>query len=143
MIFRKVVTLVLFSLLLMNMQCDEDDVAILPCGSEIIIDSATYNEVDSHAIESATINDNCLDINIYDSGCNSDSWVMTLVDSGAIAESMPPQRYLKLSLFNDEACLAVFNKEGSFNLLPLRVEGTNEVLLHVEGLSEPILYTFN
>jgi len=143
MIFRKVVTFVLFSLLLMNMQCDEDDVVILPCSSEIIIDSATYNEVESHAIESASINDNCLDINIYDSGCDSNSWVMTLVDSGAIAESMPPQRYLKMSLFNDEACLAVFNKEESFDLLPLRVEGANEVLLHIEGLSEPILYTFN
>ncbi|WP_405576351.1 hypothetical protein [Winogradskyella sp. Asnod2-B02-A] len=140
---RKLMTLVLFGLLLMNTQCNEDDVAILPCGLEIIIDNSTYNDVESHAIENATITGNCLDISIYDSGCDSNNWVMTLVDSGAIAESMPPQRYLKLSLFNDEACLAVFNKEASFNLIPLRVEGANEVLLHVEGLSEPILYTFN
>ena len=59
-----------------------------------------------------------------------------------IAESFPPQRYLKLNLYNNEVCLAVFTKEESFDLTALRVEGTNEVLLNFEGFEESVLYTY-
>lgn len=126
----------------MNMQCDEDDVVLEPCGLEVVIDNAIYEEADAHAIENATINNDCIILNIADSGCDASTWVMTLIDSENVAESSPNQRYLKLTLYNNEACLAVFSKEEAFDLILLRVEGANEVLLNIEGLAEPVLYTY-
>ena len=139
---KKILMLSLFSLLLINMQCDDDDVVLIPCGLEVVIDNTTYEEAESHNIEHFIVNDDCLTLNIYDSGCDASTWMMTLIDSENIAESSPNQRYLKLTLYNNEACLAVFSKEEVFNLIPLRIEGVNEVLLNIEGIEESILYTY-
>lgn len=84
----------------------------------------------------------CLTVNITTSGCDASSWVSTLIDSENIAESMPPQRYLKLTLYNNEDCLTVFEKVETFDLSVLQVEGTNEVILNIEGLPESVLYTY-
>ncbi|WP_179008714.1 hypothetical protein [Winogradskyella forsetii] len=140
--FKKIIMLSLICLLFMNMQCDDDDVQTTPCGLEIVIDNTTYEEAESHPIESMNIEGDCININIAGSGCDASTWVMTLIDSGNIAESSPNQRYLKLSLYNNEACLAVFTKEESFDLTALRIDGVNEVLLNVEGFEEPILYVY-
>lgn len=141
--FRKIIMLIAFSLLLMNTQCDNDDVvATLPCDLEVVIDNANFEETEAYYIEGAIIDGDCISLIISDSGCDSENWIMTLIDSENIAESMPPQRYLKLTLYNDEVCLAYFSKQQSFDLIPLRIEGTNEVLLNIEGFEEPILYAY-
>jgi hypothetical protein len=54
---------------------------------------------------------------------------------------MPPQGYLKLALANNEACLAVFNKEQSFDLTRIKIDGANGVLLKIEDFKEPIIET--
>ncbi|WP_400077042.1 hypothetical protein [Winogradskyella sp. R77965] len=126
------------------MQCDEDDVLIETLCLEVLIDNNAYEtaESDYYTVGNVFFNENCLTLDVSSSGCDGSTWVFSLIDSENIAESMPPQRYLKLSLNNDESCLAVFTKEISFDLLPLRIEGTNEVLLNIEGFNEPILYAY-
>ena len=139
---NKILVLSLFCVLLLNMQCDEDDIVFEPCGLEVVIDNASYEDAEAHNIETVTLDGDCININILASGCDGSSWIMTLIDSENIAESFPPQRYLKLNLYNNEVCLAVFTKEESFDLTALRVEGTNEVLLNFEGFEESVLYTY-
>ncbi len=133
----------LMCILLLNMQCDTDEtITIEPCGLDIIIDDLAYNESEGYAINEVVIENDCITLGISGSGCDSDNWVMTLIDSGNVAESLPPQRYLKLDLTNNEVCLAFFTKYEEFDLSPLRVDGLNEVLLNIEGFSEPLLYTY-
>lgn len=141
---NKILVLSMLCLLMMNMQCDDDDVTTLPCGSEIVLDNNAFetSESDYYTINNIYFNDDCLTVEYTASGCDSNTWVMTLIDSENIAESMPPQRYLKLSLFNNEACLAVFNSQETFDLVPLRVQGANEVLLNIEDFTEPLLYSY-
>lgn len=140
---KKSLKFLFICILLFNMQCNDDEsVVVQPCGIDIILDNSAFNAAESHAIEGVIINNDCITITISDSGCDSSNWVMTLIDSENIAESMPPQRYLKLKLINNEVCLAYFNKQENFDLAPLRVEGLNEVILNIEGLATPITYTY-
>ncbi len=141
----KIIILFLFCMLLMNFQCDDDDDTPLSmCDATVVVDNSAYQtaETSFYSLASGEIEGDCLSVNIAASGCSGSSWVLTLVDSEDIAESMPPQRYLKLSLFNNEACLAVFNKEQSFDLTLLRIEGVNEILLNIEDFPEQLIYTY-
>ncbi|WP_299337191.1 hypothetical protein [uncultured Psychroserpens sp.] len=140
-----VTTCICFALLLMNTQCDEDNTIDSPCDQIAIIDNAFYQsaESDEFSVVDVVINDNCLSIDISASGCDGNTWSMVLVDSGDIAESSPPQRFLKLVFTNDEDCLAVIGQERSFDLSPLQTNDENEVILHIEGFTESITYTYN
>ena len=130
--YGKFIILLLFCTLLMNFQCDDDDVVQTSlCDDTVLLDNSAYQT-----------SEDCLKVNISSSGCDGSTWELTLIDSEDIAESMPPQRYLKLILVNNEACLAVFNKEQSFDISTLRIEGINEVLLNIEDFPEPILYSY-
>ena len=83
------------------------------CDLAVVLDNSIYETVESDfcSLKTAEIDGDCLSVNISASGCDGSTWVLTIVDSEEIAESMPPQRYLKLALANNEVCLAVFNKE--------------------------------
>jgi len=141
---RKVIMFSLTSMLLMNFQCNEDDVVLLPCGLEVVSNNEAYEtaESDNFGVLNVDLSGDCLTVDVTTSGCDSNDWVLTLIDSGNIAESMPPQRYLKLTLFNNQVCLVVLEKAETFDLSSLRVDGTNEVLLNIEGLPESVLYTY-
>ena len=133
-----------FTLLLMNTQCDEDDYIPQPCDQNVVVDNGFYNTVESDPYEVSTIiiDGNCLTVEISASGCDGNSWSLVLVDSGEVAESSPEQRYLKLVLTNEELCLAVVSQTRSFNLLPIQVEGSNEIILNIEGVSDAITYAY-
>ena len=62
-------------------------------------------------------------------------------DSEIILESIPPQRELRLSLKNEEACLAFITKEFTFDISSLRVDG-NQVQLKIVNADETILYEY-
>ncbi|OUS03358.1 hypothetical protein A9Q86_00125 [Flavobacteriales bacterium 33_180_T64] len=129
----------------MNTQCDDDDDLVeAPCEQTVIIDSGFYElaESDLYTLISVQIEDNCLAINVSASGCDSSSWSMVLVDSGAVAESSPEQRFLKFVFSNEEDCLAVFTQERSFDLSPLQITGSNEVILNIESFSETLTYMY-
>jgi len=134
-----------FILLLMNTQCDEDDGFLQePCDQMVVVDSGFYEsaESDVYSLINAEILDNCLAVNVSASGCDGNTWSMVLVDSGAVAESSPEQRFLKFVFSNDEECLAVFTQERSFDLSPIQVNGSNEIILNIEGFPEPLTYSY-
>lgn len=99
-------------------------------------------ESDSFSIENAEIIDDCLSLRIGASGCDGSSWHFDLVDSGAVVESFPEQRFLKLQLINNEACLAVIGRTVSFNLSSLQIEGSHEIILQIEGFGASIAYNY-
>lgn len=142
---KKVLFIMSVILCFMNMQCEGDDQPTSEvCDETTIINEAIYNDLVSayFTFVNAEIADNCLTIEISASGCDGNSWGFNLVDSGAVAESSPEQRYLKFQLINEEACLAVFNKTVSFDLTPLQISGSNEIILHLEGLEGSLNYTY-
>ena len=133
-----------FMLLFMNTQCDEDDIQSSPCDQMVVIDDGFFNSAVSSEFmfQSAEIIENCLNVSISASGCDSSTWSMVLVDSGAVAESLPEQRFLKFVFTNNEVCLAVFSQERSFDISNLQVEGSNEIILNIEGFPESITYQY-
>ena len=128
----------------MNMTCEEDDdlLEVVMCDQSVVIDSDLYVNLNSDTFSHAEIVDDCLQIEITSSGCSGESWEFKLVDSGVVAESLPEQRNLKFKLVNEELCLAIFSREVSFDLTPLQVDGSNEVVLNIEGFNTSLSYKY-
>ncbi len=139
----------LFMLILLFSACETKECCVIPpyqniCDDSVIISTDQY---DSASLESGTlldvnITDNCLNIRISASGCDGSSWMIEAYDSDGVAESLPEQRFIKISFENPEKCLAVFAKEVSFDLYDLRVEGSQEIILNVEGWEEGLRYVY-
>ncbi|KJD32196.1 hypothetical protein PK35_12250 [Tamlana nanhaiensis] len=133
---------------LTNMTCEESVDTVEDsdnCDKTVVIDANNYNnlQTDYFTVVNAKIIGDCLSINFQASGCSGDTWVFNLIDSGAIAESYPEQRYLKIQFVNNEACLAVFTKQVSFNLKPLQIsDNGGEVILHIDGLDDALSYKY-
>ena len=144
-IFKIMTLCFCFAVLLMNTQCDEDDVNVeLACDQIVVVDDGFYESAttDTFTPVNAIIDGVCLNIMVSASGCDGSTWSMVLVDSGGVAESLPEQRFLKLVFTNNETCLAVFNQDRTFDIRPLQIEGSNEIVLNIEGFPEPITYTY-
>lgn len=114
----------------------------LTCDQNVIISKTQYETApdDVYSIISLKINDNCLTIKFSAGGCDGNSWAPQLIDAGGVAESLPPQRTLRLSLDNKELCLAIVIKEISFNIKDLQVKGTSKVWLNISD--QRILYEY-
>lgn len=134
-----------FSLCFLNTTCDDDDLVITDCDQTTVISENLYNSLESanFTIIDAYIIDDCLTIEIGASGCDGNTWEFNLVDSGAVAESLPEQRYLKFQLINTELCDAYFEKTIAFDVTPLRIDnGVDKVILHIEGLESSLSYSY-
>lgn len=111
---------------------------------DVTINRQTYEKVksQSYTINNVTISGNMLTVTITSSGCNSNSWSVALIDKGVIAESMPPQRFLKLDFENKELCLAVFTKSYSFDISALQVNGYQQLILNLYGYKNGVVYNY-
>lgn len=139
----KVLTVLLCMFVLLA--CDKDDADNKPvnCEDKAIISADLYVSApdDDLIINSLEIVKDCLKINFSSSGCSGDSWELKLIDSGDILESFPPQRNLRLSLKNDEACDAYITKELTFDISSLRVDG-DRVKFNLKNFEEGIMYRY-
>ncbi|MFD2589166.1 hypothetical protein ACFSQJ_19740 [Croceitalea marina] len=128
---------------LLVLSCSNDNGDSNNCEFQTVINDELYRNSPSALL---TINDleisgNCLRIDFSSSGCSGNTWELNLIDSGAILESFPPQRMLRLTLKNEELCEALFTKQLTFDISNLKVDG-NTVLLNVEGYEDKILYKY-
>ncbi|MDD7885511.1 hypothetical protein [Flavivirga sp. 57AJ16] len=135
------------ALCFINMTCEEGDKIDLSseiCDQKITVNRNLFTNLESahFTFVNAQIIEDCLTLEISASGCDGHSWGFNLVDSGAVAESSPEQRSLKLQLLNKEACLAVFKRTISFDLRPLQINGSHEIILHLEGLETSLRYKY-
>ncbi len=112
------------------------------CDQSVLIDEDAYENApdDAFTLNAMSISGDCLSLNFTASGCDGSNWIVKLIDSDAIAESYPCQRYLRLSLENNEVCDALPTVELSFDISSLQIEGDEQVILHVSG--QDILYTY-
>jgi|GEM_PF-6025744 len=137
---------ILTLILLVLCACQSDDEMsrdlkdLAPCGDDVVINKAQFDNALSATILAVSLEDDCLTINYGASGCDASSIVATLIDAGDIAESLPPQRFMKLGI-ETGACLAYFEKEITINIRDLQVE-TSSVILHLDGHDTEILYTY-
>jgi len=128
-----------------NLELIINDPSLEPlCDESTSINEALYNDgpKDFIDIKDASITGDCLTISYSASGCSGDSWEVNLYDSGKVAESEPEQRYLRLSMMNPEACLAVFEKERTFDISNLQIENNGTLILHLEDYEESLRYTY-
>ena len=119
---KKILFLILVGLAVLSCSKDDDKENPIKCDLETLISTEQYTTApsDQLTINSLSINDNCLKINFSSSGCNGDTWELKLIDSEDILESNPPQRNLRLSLKNEELCLAYITKELTFDISNLQ-----------------------
>ena len=124
--------------------CDNGDDDVNACGTSAIVDDNMYNNGPSDQVEimKVEIDGDCMMMTIAASGCDGDTWGHSLVGSTDVAESLPPQRNIRLALTNTEACLAYLTKEVIYDLTPLRVDGEVSVILHLQGHDGGLLYEF-
>lgn len=113
------------------------------CDDCVIVDKNLYNktQTNNYDINEVKINGDCLEIRYSASGCSGSTWEVELIDLGAIAESNPVQRYVRLSLIDREDCEAYITKRASFNIVPLKVDD-DELYLNIEGWEDLVLYSY-
>ena len=140
---KKLLVLILIGLIFFSCLNSDNEESLKDCDFETLINSQQYANTnsDQFTINSLAIKDDCFTINFRSSGCDGNSWELKLIDSGAVAESLPPQRDLKLSFKNEEACLAYLTKEITFDISNLQVDG-QQVLLNIININESILYEY-
>ncbi len=129
--------------------CETKECCVIPpyqniCDDSVMISADQYDaaSLGIGTLLDANITDDCLNIRISSSGCDGSSWMIKAYDSGGVAESLPEQRFIKISFENPEKCLAVFAKELSFDLYDLRVEGSQEIILNVDGWGDGLRYVY-
>ena len=131
--------------------CEEDnsdDMNALPqiCDRIIQSNEAIFTDITTDAVQitNAVITDDCLELEISASGCDGSTWEVELVDSGAVDESSPPQRDLKLSLINVEECDAVITLSFTFDLRNLRIpdDPVRQVILNLQDWNSPLTYNY-
>ncbi len=111
--------------------------------NQLIIDEELYNNTEANdSIVDVSINGDILTITVTDSGCDGSAWNVNLIDSSTVAESLPPQRSLKVQLSNPELCLAIVTREFEFNLSELQIDSSNELSLIIDNWDTPITYTY-
>ncbi|MGK0414842.1 MAG: hypothetical protein ACJA1B_003071 [Polaribacter sp.] len=122
--------------------CDEKNNNNNVQNETVFIDNNLYQETttNNYTITDVQLDGHLLTIKISSSGCRENSWKAILVDANEILESNPIQRNIKLSLENYEACLAVFEREFTFDITILKEEFP-EVIFNLEGWNHQIKHT--
>lgn len=107
----------------------------------VIINKDLYNKTTTtnYSITDVALNGDLLTIKISSGGCDGNRWIVNLVDSEAIAETSIIQRYIKISLKNDEECFAMIQKQFTFNIKELK-GNEPKIILNLEGWNTQINY---
>lgn len=123
--------------------CQKDD-ALIKCYQQVIVSTVEYNNAPNDPLEinKLEIIDDCLTINFSAGGCNGDSWELKLIASEGALYSQPPQRNVRLSLKNNEACEKYITKEITFNIAELQEDG-NQIMLNITNSGEQISYEYS
>ena len=117
-----------------NQLCSENKALI---DSTLFINAAN----DSFFFKKVEIVEDCLKLTIqYGGGCGDVE--VNLFDSGAIAKSNPPQRYIRLSFKDNDSCEALITKDYVFDLSPIRVNNIEVVKLNLTNWDEQLEYSY-
>ena len=117
----------------------------LPAGNQegsLIISQTAFSNVapDNYSIKNASISGDSLIVEITSGGCSGKSWVLKVVDSGAVAESYPVQRFIKIFLENKETCKALITRRFAIDITPLKVVGEDRIVINLERWRGVLFY---
>ena len=120
---------------------DTEETDLNLCNNCVVVNKTVYNNTNTtnYSITNVVLNGDLLTIKISASGCSGNTWKATLIDSGAIAESFPIQRFIKIAFENNEDCLAVVGQDFTFNIKELK-ENQPTITLNLEGWNAQINY---
>lgn len=123
--------------------CEKDDLVSLECDQKAVLNQEQYENApaDPVTILEAEIKGDFLRIKFGASGCSGETWQVKLVGSEMVNYSLPPQRDIRLSLKNNEDCLAVFGKEMTFDIKDLRASEDKTILNIING-DTSLLYEY-
>lgn len=143
---KKILPLLVILSLLMS-SCSDDDCPTNPvsCGTNaLIVGDQTLDAVqtNNYQIQDVVLSGNCLEITISSSGCDPNNWSMNLFSANTFFDIFPLQRYAKVEVITNEACLAVFQKAVNFDLQPFQIAGQESVTIMIEGWNTPINYQY-
>ena len=135
--------IIIFLILSTTFSCQESENQSITCDKTVIIDNNLYkNGPDGYFFfNDVYIEDDCLIIEFSASGCSGESWELALFDAGVVKESYPVQRDIRMSLKNNEDCLAIFTRTVSFNLIPLRNDDPR-IYLNLKDWDELLEYRY-
>jgi hypothetical protein len=128
--------------MLISLSCsDSVDADFDLCNECVIIDNTLYNSSKTvdFTVNNVLLNRDFLTIKIGASGCSGNSWKATLIGANQILESNPVQRNIRVIFENNEACLAVFEKEFTFNIKKLK-EDESKIILNLGDWNTQINY---
>ena len=144
---KTILNLLLVVLIFSSCSNDDDGIQIIQsdCNalSEVLSNDDFAAITDTvFIISNVTLEEDCLSITIGDSGCDPNNWEMNLFSTDAFFLGLPTIRAVKLEVINNEACLAVFEKTKTFDLIPFQIENQNEIILDIEGWDSQISYQY-
>jgi len=141
--------LLLSYVVLVGFACGTKYRNVISSDERLMINNNFYKqaESDSYSIDDVKLTDNTLSVTITANSCNDASWEVKLLDSDRVAESAPPQRYLKLYFklqeSGDEPCdKDKVSRTYSFNISSLKVKGYKNLRLNLQGYKEAIDYKY-
>lgn len=139
---RFVSLLCIVFLSLSSCSVDEADSSFsVSCGNPVIENENAYTTIvtSGYTIEAVVIQGNCLTVTVMASGCDGSTWDASLIASEDQPQTTPPQRSVKLDLTNNEACLAVVQRNFTFDIGPIRPQGSELWGLNLEGWNQQII----
>jgi len=124
--------------------CNKSSESCEDSNLKVEINEQLFDDLEAFSISfvDILIEGDCLTLGIADSGCDGSKWTGRLIDSGATTFSLPPQRFLKFVLDNPEDCEALIQKEFSFDIHDLKLEGVESVILKIENHRTDVVYSF-
>jgi hypothetical protein len=121
---------------------DDNEDNNMQCDFETIIDLDVYEiaSPSTYSIINAEVNENCLEITIGASGCDSENWEVKLASDYPLVAGDVGGVNISLKLTNNEVCLAYFETTYSFDLSEL-LQGLTSLNLSLEGWSGSLVAT--
>lgn len=125
---------------------DKDGLIICPTGTceeqvQVSDDLFENGANDDLTISNAFIFDNCLDVTFrYGGGCGEIT--ASLFASTEEGLSLPPARFVRVGLKDEDPCEALLVYTKTFDLTPLRSDGASTVLIQLEGYDETLEYNY-
>lgn len=137
--------LFIFSIIVFCLSCKKDtiDTASDICEQKLIVDSKLFDDApnDDFTFNSVGIEGDCMTVSFsYGGGC--EELKVKLIDSESEGFSLPPTRFLRLSLDDDDNCEAWVTEEISFDLTPLRRGDSGEFYIDLQGWDGVLKYKF-
>lgn len=141
--------ILIFSFLLLLSSCSKENPESTAaeenkCGPSLIVSESEYSNApnDLLTIESVNVEGDCLHIQFSAMGCDGESWEFKLIDSSHILDSDPCQRYLRLSLKNDENCSTRIVKDAYFDLSLVKGSNTGGIAYTLMNSGNTFLYEY-